>query len=383
MAPIEVKLPSCPDTLPEDFSDWDSESVAAQKQAAAAAAAAVQRQAAAAPKAVPVENLRPAEKRDVTPRQPIQRDITPRSIPPRDVAPRPTQRIEAKPAPIPETRVKVKYKEVEQEEEEKPSGGINRGVVFAIASLILCGGLGAAYMLRGSFMHSDLRIPAVAAGSAASAGVSTATDAKPDPGKTLGTDSPASTSTAAGGATAQQTPQTAQQTAQTAQQTAQQQQQPVSASSNTAQYNATSRIQHGQSIGSAPEPSGNLDMSGMGGMGTVSGNSVVLPSSGGSVKYSPNAPQEVSAGVLSQMLIQRTVPVYPAFAKQARIQGTVRVAAIITKQGTVSSPHAVDGPAPLRQAAVDAVKNWRYRPCILNGQPVEVKATINVNFTLQ
>ena len=65
-----------------------------------------------------------------------------------------------------------------------------------------------------------------------------------------------------------------------------------------------------------------------------------------------------------------------------RLEGTVVLAATISKAGTIENLRVVSGPAMLQQAALDAVKTWQYRPYLLNGQPVEVETTINVIFTL-
>jgi protein TonB len=82
------------------------------------------------------------------------------------------------------------------------------------------------------------------------------------------------------------------------------------------------------------------------------------------------------------MLIQKTTPVYPPIAKAARVSGTVVLQATISKTGTIEGLHVVSGPAMLQQSAMDAVKTWRYRPYLLNGEPVEVETTVNVIFTL-
>jgi len=82
------------------------------------------------------------------------------------------------------------------------------------------------------------------------------------------------------------------------------------------------------------------------------------------------------------MLIAQPRPMYPPLAKQARIQGVVELNAVIGKDGTVGSLSVVKGHPLLVQAAIDAVKQWRYKPTLLNGEPVEVQTTIDVNFTL-
>jgi peptidyl-prolyl cis-trans isomerase A (cyclophilin A) len=90
----------------------------------------------------------------------------------------------------------------------------------------------------------------------------------------------------------------------------------------------------------------------------------------------------ISAGVAVGMLVSKTPPVYPIDAKEAGVSGTVVLAASIDTDGTVKELHVVSGPDQLQQAALDAVKQWRYRPYLLNGRPVEVRTQINIIFTL-
>ena len=82
------------------------------------------------------------------------------------------------------------------------------------------------------------------------------------------------------------------------------------------------------------------------------------------------------------LLTQKTQPIYPPIAKAARVSGTVVLKAILSKTGEVECLQIISGPAMLLQAAYDAVKAWRYRPYLLNGEPVEVETTVNVIFTL-
>lgn len=91
---------------------------------------------------------------------------------------------------------------------------------------------------------------------------------------------------------------------------------------------------------------------------------------------------EVPAGVMAGMLLQKTDPEYPPIAKAARIQGTVVLQASISKSGSVEDLHVVTGQALLQDAALSAVRTWRYRPYLVNGEPVKVQTTINVIFTL-
>jgi peptidyl-prolyl cis-trans isomerase A (cyclophilin A) len=90
----------------------------------------------------------------------------------------------------------------------------------------------------------------------------------------------------------------------------------------------------------------------------------------------------ISAGVAQGILVSHSTPVYPIDAKQAGVSGTVVLAATIDTEGTVKDLQVVSGPQQLQQAAIDAVKTWRYRPYLLNDQLVEVHTTINVSFTL-
>jgi protein TonB len=90
----------------------------------------------------------------------------------------------------------------------------------------------------------------------------------------------------------------------------------------------------------------------------------------------------VSQGVTQGLLIYRIEPTYPTPAHNARIQGTVVLAAVIGKDGSVSSLRLVNGNPMLANAAIDAVKQWRYKPFLLNGQPVEIETTVTVNFAL-
>lgn len=81
-------------------------------------------------------------------------------------------------------------------------------------------------------------------------------------------------------------------------------------------------------------------------------------------------------------LVQKVVPKYPAEAKAARIQGVVRMDATIAKDGTIRNLKLISGPPELVQSAMDAVKQWVYRPTLLNGDPVDVITQIDVNYTL-
>jgi len=95
----------------------------------------------------------------------------------------------------------------------------------------------------------------------------------------------------------------------------------------------------------------------------------------------PSRPMQVSHWAEGN-LIYRVQPNYPPLARQARIQGTVELRAIISKMGTIENLNVVSGHALLVTSAVEAVKQWRYRPYLLNGEPIEVETEITVNFIL-
>jgi protein TonB len=98
----------------------------------------------------------------------------------------------------------------------------------------------------------------------------------------------------------------------------------------------------------------------------------------------PVAPARIRVGgnVQSAMLVRQVQPVYPQIARTAHISGTVVLHAIIAKDGTIQELQYVSGPPLLMRAAMDAVREWRYKPTLLNGEPVEVDTTISVVFTL-
>ncbi len=90
----------------------------------------------------------------------------------------------------------------------------------------------------------------------------------------------------------------------------------------------------------------------------------------------------VSQGVTAGMLLSKVDPAYPPIAVAARVDGVVMLKAIIGKDGTIQNLQVLSGPQMLAPAAVDAVKQWRYRPYLLNGEPVEVETTVQVTFIL-
>jgi TonB family protein len=91
----------------------------------------------------------------------------------------------------------------------------------------------------------------------------------------------------------------------------------------------------------------------------------------------------VSSKVMSGNLLTKAVPVYPPAAKKAKIQGTVVLSVVIGDDGNVKNIQVVSGPNELQQASIDAVRQWTYKPYLLNGDPVEVKTTVNIIYSLQ
>jgi TonB family protein len=91
----------------------------------------------------------------------------------------------------------------------------------------------------------------------------------------------------------------------------------------------------------------------------------------------------VSPSVMQGNVLSKVMPKYPPEAKKKRIQGKVTLDATISEQGDVEDLKVASGPEALRQSALDAVKQWKYRPFLLNGQPIAVKTTINVIYSLQ
>lgn len=88
----------------------------------------------------------------------------------------------------------------------------------------------------------------------------------------------------------------------------------------------------------------------------------------------------ISGPISEGLLLRKTVPVYPPIAIAAHVEGTVVLAATISRDGRIENLQVLSGPAMLRQAAIDAVRTWQYRPFLLSGEPIEVETTVNVIF---
>jgi periplasmic protein TonB len=116
----------------------------------------------------------------------------------------------------------------------------------------------------------------------------------------------------------------------------------------------------------------------MGGVigGIISSTPVAVP------KVATPQRVRVSQGVSQGLLVKKVQPAYPPLARQARIQGQVILQAEISKDGSIENLRLISGHPMLAPAAIDAVKQWRYKPYMLNGEPVAVETTVMVNFTL-
>jgi len=134
-----------------------------------------------------------------------------------------------------------------------------------------------------------------------------------------------------------------------------------------------------------PEPAPPADNSDWGPVANETGGPGPVfsgPASHPVVRNEPKGPLHVSTGVESALLVRKTVPVYPSLARAMHVEGTVALAATISKGGTIENLRVVSGPPILQGAALDAVKTWLYRPYLLDGAPVEVETTINVIFSM-
>jgi protein TonB len=116
----------------------------------------------------------------------------------------------------------------------------------------------------------------------------------------------------------------------------------------------------------------------MGGVigGIISSTPVAVP------KVATPQRVRVSQGVSAGLKVRDVKPNYPPLARQARISGTVVLHALISKDGSIENLTLISGHPMLAPAAIDAVKQWKYRPYLLNGEPVEVETEVQVNFTL-
>ena len=95
-----------------------------------------------------------------------------------------------------------------------------------------------------------------------------------------------------------------------------------------------------------------------------------------------SGPVAVRANIMQTQIVHKVAPIYPEDAKKAKISGKVELEAVIGKSGDVENLKVISGPKELQQSALDAVRQWKYKPFLLNGTPVEVKTTINITYSL-
>ena len=108
----------------------------------------------------------------------------------------------------------------------------------------------------------------------------------------------------------------------------------------------------------------------------------LFSNSGSVMPEHPTAKHPIISVLEQGVVLNRVQPIYPPLAIQNRIQGSVHVHAIISASGTLESLHVVDGHPMLVRSALEAVRQWRFRPYVLNGNPIEVQTEITVNFSL-
>ena len=337
--PEELEQPS---TLPADFGEWDNGEPPATQPGDFGGFDAVSKpsvRSAAARVAAPLAAARPVS---ASPRTPSKSYAA----------------VEPRPAKVTRVREPEPEPEVEEETESKGKGKIF-AIVGAVALLLAGGSVG--YLKYG---HKTVE----ANPNVASQGT-TSTLSTPKPSAAMPSSEQPVTTAAASTEAVTDDSATRQEAALRAQ-----------ADKMDHQLNAPSRLPGDLKLLAGQEAA---PTSGFGATGVDmgSGSNVFGGQSGPKVKVAAQK-VTISNGIAVGLLIQRTPPVYPAIARTARVSGTVVVQATISKSGTIENSRVVSGPAMLRQSAQDAVKTWRFRPYLLDGQPVEVETTVNVVFNL-
>ncbi len=344
--PEELEL-NAPTTLPADFGEWDSlESPAAPPPAKPSGFDGFPG-AVAAPKPVAKAVTARVAVLPVAPKAP--------SPAPRRPAPVNTEAERVHPQPKPQA---AKAAAPVEEPEGKKKTGLFIGL--GVAALLLVGGGVGVLRMRSATTAPK---PAVASQTAGNS----STEFKPTPSSPTSTDSTTVAPTTAAAGDATDTPR----------------QNSANAQMMDHQLNAPSRISGDLRTlaGKDAPPAAGFGAADLGGAASTSG-SVFGGQAGPKVKVAAPLKVSISAGIAVGLLMQKTAPVYPPIAKTARVQGTVVIQATISKTGSIESPRVVSGPVMLRQAALDAVKTWRFRPYMLSGEPVDVETTVNVIFAL-
>jgi protein TonB len=131
-----------------------------------------------------------------------------------------------------------------------------------------------------------------------------------------------------------------------------------------------------QDFSNAAEPGIAMDS----GAGATTG---ALNNLGGGNGSAPTVPVPVGGDVSSAQLISTVPPAYPQIAKSQRLSGDVKIDALIDEHGRVTGMKVVSGPVMLQQAAMDALKQWKYKPATLNGNPVSMHLLVTIQFRLK
>jgi protein TonB len=271
---------------------------------------------------------------------------------------------ERAPMPSPKRLQPVRAsKDTVEDESEGKSKSKNKIAIAGVAAILIVGaGIGLKLFRPAPQAVATNQAPASAATSAATALVPESAEPQTKPSAAPATSQAAQATPAA----------------------APEERRPVGTEMMNQQLNAPSRISPSvkNPQRDAPPPSG-FAASGMEGMsGNPQVGNVFGKHAGPVVQRAPEAPHKitVSAGVIQGMLVQKPAPVYPQLAKQAHISGTVVLQITIGKNGATEDVRAVSGPTVLRQAAVDAVRNWRYKPYMINNEATEVEGQASVRF---
>jgi len=131
---------------------------------------------------------------------------------------------------------------------------------------------------------------------------------------------------------------------------------------------------------SAPPPApGSLGVASNASDQAISG---IMSTTATNLPQQPPQKLRISQGVSQGLLIKSVDPIYPALARQMRIQGAVELLASIGKDGSITGVKLLSGDSVLSRAAIDAVKQWKYKPYYLNDQPVEIQTQVTVKFKL-
>jgi len=350
MVPPEEIEPNAPTTLPADFGEWDSGESSATHPVAVAA-----------PEVVPVSSAPKPAARAATARVAVlpAAGRMP-SAPARPPAP---VRVEPEPVYQPPQPQAAKAAPARQKAESAGEGKSKTGMFagIGVVAILLVGGAVGYMKMRPKTVTPNQPVASQSQSQTANTNAQ-----QPTPSMQTNGNTPAAANQPA--ATADTTPTDRPLGARAAEM--------------SQAANAPSRISKDLTVLNGNQAPPSADFSGAGSEGLGAAPNVFSGQSGPKVKVAALGKVTLSSGVAVGLLVQRTTPVYPAIAKTAHVSGTVVIQATISKSGAVSNLRAVSGSAMLRQSALDAVKTWRFRPYMLDGQPVEVDTTVSVNFAL-